>query len=46
VSDSVRVGARQIYDGWVIVAALSVTETVVARLRLTPSGAGRIVTQE
>ena len=28
MSDSVRVGTRQIYYGWVIVAALSVTETV------------------
>jgi MFS family permease len=28
LSDSVRVGTRQIYYGWVIVAALSVTETV------------------
>ena len=28
MNDSVRVGTRQIYYGWVIVAALSVTETV------------------
>lgn len=28
MSDSVRIGTRQIYYGWVIVAALSVTETV------------------
>ena len=28
MSDSVRVGTRQIYYGWVIVAALSITETV------------------
>jgi MFS family permease len=28
LSDSVRVGTRQIYYGWVIVAALSITETV------------------
>jgi MFS family permease len=28
LSDSVRIGTRQIYYGWVIVAALSVTETV------------------
>ena len=28
MSDSVRVGTRRIYYGWVIVAALSVTETV------------------
>jgi MFS family permease len=28
LSDSVRVGTRQIYYGWVVVAALSITETV------------------
>jgi MFS family permease len=28
LSDSIRLGARRIYYGWVIVAALSVTETV------------------
>lgn len=28
MSDSVRLGTRQIYYGWVIVAALSITETV------------------